>query len=93
MNNVLEVVAVYGQQTEAIVLHDSLHSCRNQQGTGTAIIEAKLTQQLAHIKQSPFYGAFIDLTKAFDAMDQERCLQLLGEYGVGQNMRRLIRHF
>ena len=26
-------------------------------------------------------------------MDWERCLQLLGEYGVGLNKRRLIRHF
>ncbi len=63
---------------EAIVLHDSLHGCRNQQGTGTAVIEAKLTQQLTHIEQSPFYGVFVDLTKAFDPMDRERCLQLLG---------------
>ena len=29
---------------EAIVLHDSLHGCRNLRGTGTAVIEAKLTQ-------------------------------------------------
>jgi hypothetical protein len=77
----------------AIILHDSLHGCRNRRVMGTAIIKAKLTQQLAHIEQSPFYGAFVDLTKAFDAMDQERCLQLLGEYRVGSNMRRLIRHF
>jgi hypothetical protein len=26
-------------------------------------------------------------------MDQERCLQLMEEYGVGPHMRRLIRHF
>jgi hypothetical protein len=78
---------------EAIILRDSLHGCRNRRGTGTAIIEAKLTQQLAHIKQSPFYRAFVDLTKAFDAMDRARCLQLLEEYGVRPNMRRLIRHF
>ncbi len=77
----------------AIILHNSLHGCRNRRGTGTAIIEAKLTQQLVHIEQSPFYGVFIDLTKAFNAMDRERCLQLLGEYGVGLNKRRLIRHF
>jgi hypothetical protein len=84
---------VMDHRLEAIVLHDSLNGCRNRRGMGTAIIEAKLTQQLAHIKQSPFYGAFVDLTKAFDAMDWERCLQLLGEYGVGPNMRQLIRHF
>ncbi len=54
---------------EAIVLHDSLHGCLALQGTGTGIIEAKLAQQLAHLEQRPFFGVFINLRKAFDAMD------------------------
>jgi len=39
------------KRLEAIALHDSLHGhgCRNGRGTGTAVIEAKLSQQLAHI--------------------------------------------
>jgi hypothetical protein len=78
---------------EAIALHDSLHGCRNERGTGTAVIEVKLSQQLSHIEQTPFYGVFIDLKKAFDAMDRERCLLLLEGHGAGPNMRRLIRHF
>jgi len=57
---------VIDRQLEAIALHDSLHGCRNGRGTGTAVIEAKLTQQLAHIEQTPFYGVFIDLKKAFE---------------------------
>jgi hypothetical protein len=60
---------VMDKQLEAIVLHDSLHGCCNGRGTGTAVIEAKLTQQLAHIEQTPFYGVFINLKKAFNAMD------------------------
>ena len=81
------------RRLEVIALHDSLHGCRNGRGTGTAVIEAKLSQQLAHIEQTPFYGVFIDLKKAFDAMDRERCLLLLEGHGAGPNMRRLIRHF
>ncbi len=84
---------VINKRLEAIALHDSLHGCRAGRGTGTAVIEAKLTQQLAHIKQTPFYGVFIDLKKAFDAMDRERALLLLEGHGAGPNMRRLIRHF
>jgi len=65
---------VIDKRLKAIALHDSLHSCHNGRGTGTAVIEAKLSQQLAHIEQTPFYGVFISLKKAFDAMDRERCL-------------------
>jgi hypothetical protein len=54
---------------EAIVLHNSLHGCLALQGTETRIIEAKLAQQLAHLEQTPFFSIFIDLRKAFDAMD------------------------
>ena len=78
---------------EAIALHNSLHGSRNGQGMGTEVIEAKLVQQLAHIEQVPFYGVFIDLKKAFDAMDRGRCLLIIKGHGVGPNMCRLIHHF
>jgi len=84
---------VIDKRLEAIALHDSHHSCRNGRETGTAVMEAKLTQQLAHIEQTPFYGAFIHLKKAFDAMDRECCLLLLEGHCAGPNMRWLIRHF
>jgi hypothetical protein len=76
-----------------IALHDSLHGCRDGQGTGTAVIKAKLAQQLAHIEQVPFYGVFINLRKAFDAIDQKQCLFILEWYGVGLSMHRMIRLF
>jgi hypothetical protein len=56
------------------------------------VIEAKLTQQLAHIEQAPFYGVFINLKKAFDTMDWERYLFILEGHGIGPSMRRLIHH-
>jgi hypothetical protein len=34
---------VMDHRLEAIVLHDSLHGCQNQQGMGTTMIKAKLT--------------------------------------------------
>ena len=84
---------VMDQRLNAIQLHESLHGCRDGRGTGTAVIEAKLAQQLAHLEQRPFYGVFLDLKKAFDAMDRKRCLLVLEGYGAGPNMRRLIHHF
>ncbi len=75
---------------EAIDLHDSLHGCRNNCGTGTAIIEEKLAQQLSYLELKPFYGVILDLRKAFDTIDWERCVMVLGGYGAGPQMTRLI---
>ncbi len=68
---------------DTINLHDSLHGCRHNRGTGTAIIEAKLAQQLSYLELRPFYRVFLDLWKAFNAMDRERCLMVLEGYGAG----------
>ncbi len=45
---------VMDQRLNAIKLYSRLHGCRNGCGTGTAIIEAKLAKQLAHLEQKPF---------------------------------------
>jgi hypothetical protein len=78
---------------EAIKLHNSLHGCCSKHGTGTAIIEAKLAQQLPYLELRPFYGVFLDLWKAFDAMDWERCIMLLEGYDAGPWMIQLIRGY
>ena len=65
------VEQVMDKRLNAIKLHESLHGHQNGRGTGTAIIEAKLAQQLAHLEQHPFFGIFLNLNKAFDAMDRE----------------------
>jgi hypothetical protein len=52
-----------------------------------------MAQQLTHLEQEPFYGVFLDLKIAFDAMDRERCLLILEGYGAGPNMVRLIHTF
>ena len=53
-------------------------------------MEVKLAQQLASIKQSPLYGIVIDLRKAYDEMDRERCIEIYVEAGVSPNAVRLI---
>ena len=54
---------------EKLEVHDCLHGFLAGRGTGTAILEVKLAQELAQLEQEPWYGGFIDLKKAFDAMD------------------------
>jgi hypothetical protein len=84
---------VIDHRLDSIMLHDSLHGCRNKRGMGTAIIEAKLAQQLSYLELKPFYGIFLDLWKAFNAMDWEQCIMLLEGYGAGPWMIWLIRGY
>ena len=44
-----------------VKLHDILHGFVSKRGTGTAILEAKLQQELASIEQAPLFSVFIDL--------------------------------
>ncbi len=50
----------------------------------------KLAQQLSYLELKPFYGVFLDLRKAFNAMDWERCIMVLEGYGAGPQMTQLI---
>ena len=76
--------------TSSITYHDSLHRFREGRGTGTATLGAKLLQQLAAMREEVLYVIFLDLTKAYDALDRSRCLDILEVYGVGPNARRLL---
>jgi hypothetical protein len=57
---------------------------------GTAIIEDKLAQQLSYLEMQSFYEVFLDLRKAFNAMNREQCIMILEGYGAGPWMVRLI---
>ena len=76
-----------------IELHDYLHGFCAKRGCGTGILEVKLTQQLALREQQLLYGVFLDMRKAFDAMDQGRCIGILEGAGVGPKAVRLIKAF
>jgi hypothetical protein len=88
---VMEIIM--DSRLHVVEFHDCLHGFVKGKGCGTAGIEAKLVQQLAFIEQHPLYVIFIDLKKAYDAMDRERCREILVGYGVGPNMLRLILFF
>ncbi len=56
-------------QPSVIKLHDCLHCGLPRRGTGTAIMEVKLNQQLGWVEQEPLYQICLDLKKAYDALD------------------------
>jgi hypothetical protein len=76
-----------------IKFHYCLHGGLPKQGTGTTSIEAKLARQLAWCDQCPLYEIYLDLKKAYDAIDQGCMLKILEAYGVGPNLLRLQNSF
>ena len=79
--------------TTAITYHNALHGFWEGRSTGIATLEAKLLQQLAAMREEVLYVIFLDLTKAYDALDKSRSLEILKGYGVGQRTRRLLREY
>jgi hypothetical protein len=77
----------------SIEFHPCLHGGLPKRGMGTATIEAKLAQQLAWMGQEPLFQVFINLRKAYDHQDQERCLAIMTGYGVGPKLLRLQTKF
>ena len=76
--------------TASITYHNVLHGFRAGRGTGTATLEAKMLQQLAALREEVLYVIFLDLHKAYDALDRFRCLKILEGYGVVPKSRRLL---
>ena len=68
--------------TASITYHDFLHGFRAGHGTGTATLDSNLLQQLAALREEVLYVIFVDLHKAYDALDRSRCLEILEGYGV-----------
>ena len=62
-------------------------------GTGAASLEANLIQKLMAVRYSVLFEVFLDLHKAYDALDRERALDLLSVYGVGSRTVQLLRTY
>ena len=84
------VVILYRRLTTGITFHDALHRFREGRSTGTATLEAKLLQKLSAMREEVLYVIFLDLTKAYAALDRSRSLKILKVYGVGDRVQRLL---
>ena len=68
--------------TTSITFHDFLHIFWAVQDTGTTTLGAKLIQHVASLREEVLYMIFLDLHKAYYALDSSRSLEILEGYGV-----------
>ena len=76
-----------------VKIHDILNGFVNRRGTGTAIIKAKLQQELTLLMDKILYQLFLDLKKAYDKVHRGRSLDTLKAFGVGPRVLCLIKNF
>ena len=74
----------------AVKFHDVLHGFLSGQETGTASLEAKLIQHLKAMREEVLYGVFLNLRKAYDALDRDPCMEILVGCGIGSHMEMIL---
>ena len=76
--------------SDSITYHEFLHGLWAGHSTGTATLKAKLMQQLAAMSKEVLYTIFLDLHKLYDALDRDRCLEIMEGYSVGPQSCRIL---
>ena len=65
------------RQCVSLQLHGVLHRFRARRGTGTAIMDLNLAQELTGIDHDPLFLVFIDLSKAYYTVDRDCIIQTI----------------
>ena len=76
--------------TSDIMYHDVLHGSRAGRGMGTAALEAKILQQLMSMRETVLFEVLLYLKKAYNALDRDRCLEIIATYGVGPRTLQIL---
>ena len=60
---------------------------------GTTYLESDLLWKLLVMREEVLYKVFLDLRKAYDALDQEIFMKILVECEVGPRTERILRYY
>ena len=74
----------------SIAFHNIFHGFQAGRGTGTASPVTKLVHQLTSMREEFLYAIFLDLHKAYDALDRNICLDILEGYVMGPQDRLIL---
>ena len=77
----------------SLQFHYVLHGFWARRGTGTAIMELKIPQELASLDREPLFLVSLDIRKAYYTVDRESLVQTLEKYGAGTCVCQLLETF
>ena len=63
--------------------HDVLHGVLVGCGWGTAALDSKLLKHITSMREVVLHNIFLDLHKSYDALDWDRCLEIVVVCGMG----------
>ena len=75
------------------ILPEEQSGFRPNRSTTDMMFVIRRLQELARKKRIPLYVCFIDLTKAYDSVDQTLLWTVLARFGVPQNIISVMRQF
>ena len=73
-----------------IAFHDALHGFWTGRRTGTTYLNTKLLQQLIAIMEAFINDILMGTQKAYNALNRDRCLNILVGYGMGPRSIRIL---
>ena len=62
-------------------------------GTVIVTLEGNMLQQNIYMKETVLYAIFLDLPKAYDALDRDQCIDILAGYEVGPRTIRILQTY
>jgi Reverse transcriptase (RNA-dependent DNA polymerase) len=72
---------------------EAVHGFRQQRGMGTAILTNKFCMLRSAAEKKTVQQIYLDLKKAYNTIDCTATLRILGGYGIGPNIQRLLGTF
>ena len=73
-----------------VQFNNIIHGFQAGQGTCTNSLKDKLIQHLTAMREEVLYEVLLDLWKAYDSLDRERCMEIIAENVVSPQTERIL---
>ena len=76
-----------------VKFRDIIYEFWEGRGMGNSSHESKMLQNITEMREEVIYKVFLDLRKAYGALNTERCMDILMVYGVCPQTERILQYY